>query len=155
MKLSFTAPHRLGRRTPSPLLWPIGVSSANSTVAGRFGKLSAAEQQTMLSVEAQEGIELAGTPVANARPDAVWIENGKPVAGIEFTGQPGLYRNWASQGPSFLGNTLPKKVLLNQLHNDFTVIDLTGSTEAQRMQILGAYYKLTSVQRGGIIFTGW
>lgn len=132
-----------------------GVGSANSTVESRFGELTPAEQQTMLRVEAQEGIELQGTAVRNERPDAVWIENGKPVAGVEFTGQPGLYQNWASQGQHFVGDILPKKISLNELHKDFTVIDLTGSTEAQQMEILDAYYKLPAVQRGGIVFTGW
>jgi phosphoheptose isomerase len=58
------------------------------------------------------------------------------------------YESWK---PSDVENFI-KSVYKHAAKHDFTVIDLTGASEEQIIQIMEAVYKLPKIQQGGIYF---
>ncbi len=116
----------------------------------RFGWLRPAERLTAARLEAQEGIQLIENPVrGSAGADALWRIDSSRAAHVDFIGVPQAY-----QPGRWPGNFL-NKVEHHATWHDFTVIDVTGASEAQIYQIMEKVYSLPTVKQGGIIFTGW
>ncbi|MEI6219664.1 MAG: hypothetical protein WCP86_12245, partial [bacterium] len=124
----------------------INAPNSASVVSG----LNAAERATRLRVETQEGIELIANPKKYAQPDAWWRIDPSTVADVDFMGQPRAYKFWDTQRANFM-----KQIDTHLAKYHFVVIDLTGATESQVMEILMKVSTLSTREQGAIIFTGW